>query len=165
MKLFCIVAFIFCLSNSMAQGKFAGLLKKMIGVKYTDDKHIKGLEGFSFREGSIVSPLEDDELFDVSVYQKGNVYAVFFSLSDSTKKTYQILDILEFKNVTAGQVIKTITCREYKAENVEIVALVKYTKSAYLKNVIKAWRFSRDKIRFEKMDSRNVDCMNEGFGE
>ncbi|MEP6676921.1 MAG: hypothetical protein ABJA78_17295 [Ferruginibacter sp.] len=164
-KLSLLLFFSFNFFAALAQGKFAGSLIKMIGVKYTNDRHIKGLEGFTYREGSIASPLEDEQLFSVSVYKKGTTSVVLFSLSETDKKTFQVLDLLEIKNVTAGQDIKTMVCRENKIDNIEIVTLVKYSRSEYLKNVLKAWRFNRDKIRFETIPVKGIDCLNEGFGE
>ena len=145
-------------------GKYAGSQKKLIGVSYTDSRHIPGLKTWQFRQGSVASLLTDPELFMVDVYQKGTTWLIFFSVrEDTASETTVILDVIELKGVQKGWEIKTAVCREYKQDNAFIVALVKPANAEYSTNVKKAWRFNRDKRRFEWVSVKTVDCLNEGF--
>ena len=165
MRMILLTLFFFVSLCTFAQGKYAGpLLKKMIGKTYTDSKKVPGLASYQFREGSLVSDLKDPEKMIVEVLQKGTTAVVFFSLmTDTVKKIYSILDILEIKNVTKGWQVRTTFCRQDAIGNVEIVALVKQSPDKdYLTEVKQAWRFDRDKIRFLAIPVKGVDCFNEG---
>lgn len=147
-----------------SQGKYAGSMKKLIDTTYTDNRNIPGLSGWKFREGSIATELTDPELFMIDVYQKGTTYIAFFSLlEDSATNRYRILDVIELKNIKTFQVRSGI-CRWNKNNDPFVVGLLKPAQREYV-NVTKAWRFNRDKRRFEVVDYKTVDCMNEGFGE
>jgi hypothetical protein len=70
--------------------------------------------------------------------------------------------VLEVKNVLKGWQLKTTSCRQNKVENVELVALVKWSPSHdFLKPAKQAWRFNRDKRRFESINISNIDCVND----
>lgn len=162
------IALVLLMAFSMyvnAQGKYAGpLLKKLIGKTYTNSSKIPGLRGYQFREGSLVSALNDPEQMMVQVLQKRTSFVVFFSMmTDTVKKIYSILDLLEIKNVTKGWQVRTTFCRRDTIDNVEIVALVKSSPNKdYLTEVKQAWRFDRDKIRFLAIPVKGIDCFNEG---
>ena len=99
------------------------------------------------------------------VFRKGSSWLCFFSIKEDTASdVYTIIDVLEVKNVLKGWQLKTTSCRQSKVENVEIVALVKWSPlQEFLKPAKKAWRFNRDKRRFELASVRGVDCINEGL--
>lgn len=136
----------------------------MIGKSFKDSREIPLLKGYDFREGSLVSGVTDPEAITVDVYQKGSTsVVVFFSImEDTTSHQYQVMDVLEVKNVQAGWEVRTTFCRYQKIASVEIVALVKGANTMYLKNVRQAWRFSRDKRRFAVINAQLVDCYQEG---
>lgn len=144
-------------------GKYAGAMKKLIGKTYIDTRKIKDLSGWQFREGSVITPIDDAEMITVDVFQKGSTYVVFFSVKEDTATNeYVILDAIEIKNVLKSQQIKTAVCRDNLEDNIEIIGLIKPGKTEFTK-VIKAWRFNRDKRRVEIKNIKNVDCLNEGF--
>ncbi len=166
MKIFFLLSFLsFAFVNAIAQpGKYAGTKKNLIGKIYTDSRNIAGLEGWQFREGSVVNPPDDPEMITVDVFQKGTTCIVFFSIKeDTTSAAYTIMDVVEVKSVMKGWQLKTTFCRKDAVENVEIVALVKWSPSLeFLKPAKKAWRFNRDKRRFEILSIKSIDCINEG---
>lgn len=152
------------LKGRAQDGKYAGSQKKLVGVSYVDSRHIPALKTWQFRQGSVASLLTDPELFSVELYQKGTTWLIFFSVQqDTATNTSVILDVIELKGVQKGWEIKTAVCREYKQDNAFIVALVKPANAGYSTNVKKAWRFNRDKRRFEWVPVKTVDCLNEGF--
>lgn len=154
----------FCIYSS-GQGKYAGYMKKMISISYTDSRNIPGLEGWEFRQGSMVTPIDNPEMIIADVFHRGNTWICLFSIKEDTASEIQtIMDVVEVKNVLKGWQLYTTSCRQNKVENVEIVALVKWSPSQeFLKPAKQAWRFNRDKRRFEIASVKGVDCINEGL--
>ena len=153
----------FCLvkTNVVAQGKFAGALKSLIGQKYTRaSSELKLLKGYKFFQGDVISEMNDPDQTMVEIYTKGSTTIVFFSTMMQGDSFYQVYDVLEVKDVTKGWEIKTSTCRDNTNPNIEIVALVKSTATEFTKTVKRAWRYNRDKIRIEKISTKGIDCIN-----
>jgi hypothetical protein len=147
-------------------GKYAGAVKKIIGTIYADSRNISLLKGWQFREGSVLNPLTDPEMITVDVFQKGTTCVVFFSIKEDTASNeYKIFDAIEIKGVTKGWTIKTALCRQNKIEHAFIFAWVKETSTEYLRTVKKAWLFNPDKRMIQMISIKNIDCINEGFGE
>ena len=165
MKLLCVLfALLTCAGlTAIAQGIYAGSMKKLIGMKYKDSNSIVALKGYGYHEASLISDINDPEAIAVDHFQKGAEAVVFFSIKeDQNDEEFTILDVLEVKNVPQGWQIKTALCRQNEIANVEIVALVKSATGEFLKPAKQAWRFSRDKRRLQPMDKQGVDCIYEG---
>jgi hypothetical protein len=162
-----VIVFIFYSNLLFGQGKYAGpALKKLIGKTFTDERHIPGLSGYQFREGSLVTDINDPEPQVLDVLLKGNNAVVVFSvMADTSKKISQVVDIIEIKNIPPGWEIKTAGCREGQTEGEINVALVKPGNKEYATAVKQAWRCNRDKIRFEVIPVKGISCLNEGFGQ
>ena len=141
-----------------AQGKYAGTKKGLIGTTYLDSKNIPGLEGWEFQSGSVISPLDDPEMIIADVFRGGSTWICFFSIKEDTALDSQrIIDVLEVKNVMKGWQLYTTSCRHNRVENVEIIALVKWSPTQeFLKPAKQAWRFNRDKRRFEIISVKGV---------
>jgi hypothetical protein len=152
--------------EGLAQGNFAGNFQKLVGKAFKDKSELTDLQGYTFREGSLVSPVDDPESITVDVYQRGSNAIVFFSINENPDDSeYVIADVLEVKNVQPGWQIRTTFCRQSTIENPEIVALVKSSATEeFLTTVRQAWRFSRDKRRFELLNVKGIDCLSEGGG-
>jgi hypothetical protein len=136
-------------------------MKKMINKTYTDEKHINGLAGWTFQEGSLITPVDDPEAMTADVFKKGTTYIVLFSIKEDTADTkFTIADVLEVKNVLSSQHIRTGTCNEGANEAIDIVALIKKENTGSSK-ALKAWRLNRDKRRVELANPKLVKCMNE----
>lgn len=159
LSLFLIAASFCC----FGQGKYAGTKTDLIGVTYTDSRSIQVLKGWEFQSGSVISPFDDPEMIIADVFRRGSTWICFFSVKEDTISDRQtIIDVVEVKNVLKGWQLRTTSCRQNKAENVEIVALVKWSPSQeFLKPAKKVWRFNRDKRRFEIMGVNGIDCINE----
>ncbi len=165
MKLLCVlVVFLRCAGiTAVAQGNYAGSMKKLIGMKYKDSNTIAVLKAYSYHEASLISDINDPEAITVDHFQKGPDAVVFFSIKeDQNDEEFTILDVLEVKNVPEGWQIKTALCRQNEIANVEIVALVKSGTGEFLKPAKQAWSFSRGKRRLQPMDKQGVDCIYEG---
>lgn len=151
--------------SCFCQGKYASTKANLIGVKYEDSRNILGLKGWEFQSGSVTSAYDDPEVIIACIFKQGNTLLCFFSIKEDTaSEIYTIMDVVEVKNILKGWQLKTTFCRQNKVENVEIVALVKWSPSQeFLKPAKKAWRFNRDKRRFEIASAKGVDCINEGL--
>ena len=160
----CFIWALFFFNTLTAQGKFAGSMKKLIGKAFADSKKIEGLSGWSFSEGTVITPIDDPEMITVDLFSRGTTRLVILGYKEDTAfKKFDIADVLEIKNVPAGWQVKTSVCRQNKEENVEIVALVKNAKTMYFTVVKQAWRLNRDKKRIEGISILGIDCLNEGF--
>ncbi len=155
-----ITACFFLISTAHAQGKYAGTKKSLVGKTYTYSRNIPGLAGWEFREGNLVTPVDNPETITADVFQRGTTWLVFFSIREDTLSAlYTIMDLVEIKNVQKGWQLRTAFCRRNKIDNIEIVALVKSsTTQEFLKPARQAWRFNRDKRRFEVLSVNGIDC-------
>ena len=165
-KIVVILILLITVYTGLAQGKYAGTKKNLIGKTYTDSRKIPGLSGWQFREGSVINALTDPEMITVDVFQRGTNWIVFFSVREDTAlATFTIMDVVEVRNVVKGWQIKTTFCRSNKIENSRIIAWAKDASSEYLKIIKKAWRFNPDKRRIELISIKGIDCLNEGFDQ
>ena len=149
-------------SSVSGQGRYAGTMKKMLGVTYSDIKHVSGLNGWQYQEGSLLTAVDDTEVMTADVFKKGTTYIILFSVKEDTADIkFTIADIIEVKNVLSSQHIRTGTCSEGANEAVDIAALVKKENNIEYSRAIKAWRLNRDKKRAELISPKLVKCMNE----
>jgi hypothetical protein len=150
-------------TDLFAQGQFAGTKSKaLIGTQYNNDRVLAGLPDYEYREANLLADEGSPEQFVAVVFQKGPTYIVFFGLNEDTlSDNYTILDVLVVKQVKKNQAVKVVLCRQKKVTNAELVAVVQPGSSAY-SPALRAWRFNRDKRRFELASVKGVDCMNEG---
>ncbi len=163
MKKYITVLFVLLLTAgaSAQTGKYAGSQKTLIGKTYTDVANIPGLSGWEFREGSLLTGLDDTEVITASILKKGTTYILLFSIkADPASKEIMIADLVELKDIPSSQHVRTGSCREGANEAVNIVALVKEENTEF-SSAIKAWRFNMDKRRIETMSPALVKCMNE----
>ncbi|HEX7846779.1 MAG TPA: hypothetical protein VF476_13335 [Chitinophagaceae bacterium] len=151
------------IDKASAQGQFAGAkTKPLIGKKFNNDRVLPGLPDYEYREATIASGDNDPEQFSVAVFQKGPTYVVIFTVNeDTTTDDYTVLDVLVIKQVKKTEAVKVLLCRRNKTSNIEIVAVTQPGKAEY-SPASRAWRFNRDKRRFESASASGVDCMNEG---
>src|SRR3954469_8156704 len=88
-----------CITVSMAQGKFAGSEKTLIGKSYTGQKNIPWWKNYTLVESSVISPVGDPVAFVASVYRKANVRLLVFSKNtEGNDSWFVILDVVEIKN-------------------------------------------------------------------
>jgi hypothetical protein len=160
-----ILSLILVTATASSQGKYAGTKKSLIGKTFTDSRKLTALKGWQFREGSVITPVDDPEMMTMDVFQKGTTCIVIAGYKEDTAMTeFTIADVIEVKNVLKGWQIRAAFCRRDQMENVEIVAHVKSsTTQEFLKPAKQAWRFNRDKKRFEGQSVKAIDCINEGL--
>lgn len=149
--------------SSIAQGKYAGTKKSLIGKWFTDYNAIAGLKGWSFIEGGLANSLDDPERIMSTVFKKGTSYVVIFSImEDTASDKYKIFDVLEITAVLKGWTVRCSFCRQNEQESNYIIAWGKETTEQYIKLIKKAWKFNPDKRRIEVIPVKGIDCENIG---
>ncbi len=149
--------------RTWAQGQFAGARSKaLIGKKYNNERVLPGLPDYEYRDVTLATGDQDPEQFVVGVFFKGPTYVVFVGINtDTTSDEYTILDVLVVKQVKKNQEVKTILCRNKKISD-ELIVAVTQPGATEFSPALRAWQFNRDKRRFELLNIKGIDCMNEG---
>lgn len=146
-----------------SQGSYTKNFKQQIGKTFTDEKHISWLKGYGFREGTMITDMDDAEPQFLTVLIKGSTGIVIYSAkSDTVTNIRQVLDVIEIRNISKGWEIRTVGCQEGETEDQIIVALVNTGKGEYVKEVKQAWLCERDRLKIEAISSKNIKCVNEG---
>ena len=160
-----VLMFFFSFSAKAQPGEYAGSeFKKLIDTRFTDENDIPRLKGYQLHESTLLNGIDDPERLFLNVYARGTNRIVLFSiLTDTSKYVFKILDVLFLKDVKEGLEFKSVTCRQNKIENSEIVALVKPVEKAYFTDIKKAWICDWGKRRFRVMPVKGIDCLNEGY--
>lgn len=147
----------------IAQGKYAGSKKNMIGKEYTQAGELTALKDWEFIEGGLANSLDDPERIICEVHKKGTSWLVFFSvMEDTASGRYKIADVVELTGVAKGWVVRGSFCRQNETENNYIIAWGKENTGQYMKLIKKAWRFNPDKRRIEAIPVKGIDCENIG---
>jgi len=147
-----------------AQGKYAGAQKALIGKTFTDERHLAGLKGYSFRQADMITDVNDAQPQFLTIYVKGTqVVVVYSAKADTATKKFSIIDVIEITGVLPGWEVKTTGCKNGQTENEIIIALVKTGKKQYATTVKKAWLCERDRLKIEAIGIKNISCLNEGF--
>lgn len=146
-------------------GQYAGTeFKKLIETEFTDENTIAGLEEYQLHESTLLNRIDDPERLFLNVYSKGSARVVLFTvLTDTVAFTFKVLDVLHLKSVREELEFKSVTCRRYKTENSQILALVKPAAKEYFTNIKNAWICDWEKRRFRAIPVKGIDCLNEGY--
>lgn len=160
LTLFCLFFFT---KSTFAQGKFAGDFKGIIGSKFVNHKDIPQLKNFNYVGGSIISDLVviDSYYLSLEVYRKGNTAIVIMTkLVDQTTKLYRIIEVLKINDVPQNYEIRISGCSSKNTNPDDKIVAVYYIGNKKSVKLIKEVFVLKD-IRFEKMNPKNVKCINE----
>ena len=147
--------------NSIAQVKYAGVLKNLVGKIFVNEKQNALLKGYSWRAGDLITDINDPKPQFLTMYIKGSETVVLYSAKSGTAaKQFTVIDLLLIKNVLPGWEIRIAGCTEGQAAAEIIVALVKSGKSKYT-SAAKAWQINRYKLRIETLAVKGITCINE----
>ena len=156
--------FFFLLSTTvMAQGKYAGSKKSLIGKVYTDSRNLAALKSWEYMEGGLANSLDDPERIMSEVFKKGTTYVVLFSIMEDTASgKFKVMDVVEITGVVKGWTVRSSFCRQNEQENNYIIAWGKENTGQYMKLIKKAWKFDPDRRRINVIPVKGVDCENVG---
>lgn len=147
----------------IAQGKYAGTKKALIGKTFTDHSELAVLKSWTFMEGGLANSLHDPERIMSYVFKKGTSYVVIFSImEDTASDEFKIYDVVEITGVLKGWTVRSSFCRQNEQENNYIIAWGKENTQQYMKLIKKAWKFNPDKRRIEAIPVKGIDCENIG---
>ncbi len=147
----------------VAQGKYAGTKKSLIGKVYTDSRNLFALKGWTYMEGGLANSLNDPERIMSDVFKKGTTYIVLFSImEDTASDKFKVIDVVEIIGVTKGWTVRSSFCRENKQENNYIIVWGKENTGQYMKLIKKAWKFDPDRRRINVIPVKGIDCENVG---
>ena len=154
----------FLLSTTvMAQGKYAGTKKSLIGKVYTDSRNLTALKGWEFMEGGLANSLDDPERIMSEVFKKGTTYVVLFSIMEDTASgKFKVMEVVEITGVLKGWTVRGSFCRQNEQENNYIIAWGKENTGQYMKLIKKAWKFDPDRRRINAIPVKGIDCENIG---
>lgn len=163
-KLLILIAFI-SLNGFSQSGKFAGTKKNLIHFSFSNNDLDTKLKGWTYKGGTMLNNPYDNSGFDVSItlYQKGTTQLAVLTKSETNSTKSIIYDVIEVTNVPKNYEFIIATCRKNKEQNVEIVALAKLTNTEFLNQIFKAFRCNLNKMQFEFLEKKGVDCINEGL--
>ena len=151
------------ISNTFSQGKFAGEFKSIIGTKYITEKDIPQLKNFSYNGGSIISDLEflDAYYLSLEVFRKGTTAIVIMSkLVDKTTNQHSIIEVLKIIDVPKNYEIRISGCTSNSLNPDDKIVAVYYLGHKKKVKLIKEAFVLKD-IRFEKLNTKNINCINE----
>ncbi len=158
-----ICAFIFFSQMCFAQGKLAAEFKDIIGSKFISEKEIPQLKNYRYTSGNIISDVEflDSYFLSLEVFRNGTTAIVLLCKRiDKANNQKSIIEVLKIIDVPKDYEIRTSSCT---AKNInpddKIVAVYYIGRKKNVKLIKEA--FVLKDIRFEKMNPKNVKCINE----
>jgi hypothetical protein len=147
--------------NVLAQGKYAGDFKSIIGTRYIHENEIPKLKGFQYSQGIILGEINPSAPYflSIEVVTKGKIdLVILHKLVDATTKQQTIIEVLKMENVSKNYEIKISSCsRKQGYPNETIVAIV---VSNIKKQAIVKQAFALKDIRFEEISTKGVQCLN-----
>ncbi len=147
----------------VAQGKYAGTKKSLIGKVYTDSRNLFALKGWTYMEGGLANSLNDPERIMSEVFKKGTTYIVLFSImEDTASDKFKVIDVVEITGVLKGWTVRSSFCRQNEQENNYIIVWGKENTGQHMKLIKKAWKFDPDRRRINVIPVKGVDCENIG---
>ena len=148
---------------SVAQGKYAGTKKSLIGKVYTDSRNLAALKGWEYLEGGLANSLDDPERIMSEVFKKGTTYVVLFCIMEDTASgKFKVMDVVEIQGVLKGWTVRSSFCRQNEQENNYIIVWGKENTGQYMKLIKKAWKFDPDRRRINVIPVKGIDCENVG---
>ena len=159
--IFLLMIFLFLNDTAMAQGKYAGTKKSLIGKVYTDSRNLAALKSWEYMEGGLANSLDDPERIMSEVFKKGTTYVVLFSIMEDTASgKFKVMDVVEITGVVKGWTVRSSFCRQNEQENNYIIAWGKENTGQYMKLIKKAWKFDPDRRRINVIPVKGIDCEN-----
>ena len=149
--------------TAVAQGKYAGTKKSIIGKVFEDSRNLVALKGWKYMEGGLANSLDDPERITSDVFKKGTTYVVIFSIMEDTASgKFKVMDVVEITGVAKGWTVRSSFCRQNEQENNYIIAWGKENTGEFMKLIKKAWKFDPDKRRINVIPVKGIDCENIG---
>src|SRR6478736_4454690 len=154
---FVLIALFIC-SGLHAQGKLAGSYGALINKRFTDEKQLTSLYGFTYRGGSVIGDSADPRGLSVSWYMKGPIIVALFESKKADAAVIQIVDVLEIRNIQKDQELSIGVCQDGENVMPGLVALVQPSEAKRYK-ALKAWNFNPEKLMIEPWPQEKISCL------
>lgn len=118
--------------------------------------------------GSLLLPLHGID-FGIHMLRKEDDYVLIFNriIMKGSRSYFEVLDVLEVKNVSPTRSISFAECRKDTLFDNELIALMEHEgeeEAEYYSNPVKAWRADRIKRRIVETGIDGINCYNQGYG-
>jgi hypothetical protein len=138
--------------------------KNLIGKEYRTMAEFEIMNGFAEQVGIMLESFDGKE-YGLAYYKKGDLHVITFDRvirhPDGTT-SYSVLDILAINGLGNTQYVKCALCRLHGKNDTEIVSIYRYQEGVqFLTKISKAWRANRKTEKFERIDTKGIDCINE----
>lgn len=138
--------------------------RHIIGNTFKVDTDPQGLGEYVYVGGSVLSPLEVENMVVITEYRyQQNMLITFSRKNKPANELFTIEEVLHVKNLKHGWELKTAVCRMEALEDPSIIAIVKPGDKEFSDNVKMAWRFNWQTLTLEKLPVKGIDCLHEGF--
>lgn len=126
-----------------------------------------------FRDGGgacISKALGDKNICDYSlgILRRRGEHLLYLGKSapriDPKKPRWTVMDQLSIKDIPRGHDISFGLCEQNGVQDETILAFVKVTNSDWFTNVHSAYKVNLATERFEKIPTKSIRCLNEGWG-
>jgi hypothetical protein len=141
--------------------------KSLIGKEYRTLTEFDMMKGYEEPVGIMLESLNDNE-YGLSSYKKGPIDLIAFErvIRQANGETkYSLIDILEINDRGKNQYIICGLCRLNEKTDKDIVAVYQDKNSdvQFYTKIIKAWKANRKTGKFEQIDTKGIDCINEEY--
>ncbi len=154
---------ILCVEHAYCQSKSVPA-HSIIGSVYRRIDEVVAFKGYQEQEGSMLNPTSDN--YGISRIAKLGYNILVFEriIPDGIKVRFKLLDTLHIGRLTQRRAVIPVLCDLNKKNDSEIVALVIMDDNEYFTKVIKAWRANKRTNRFERISTKGISCLNDGYG-
>lgn len=159
-----VLLLLFCQTTLFAQGNLSGEFKKLIGLTYSQEKGIDGLKTFRYEQGIVLGESVNGIFFStLEVYRKGNSFVVLLcKKTDKNSDKYRIIDVLKINSIPKNYEVRITDCTRKNGSLDEKIIAVVFSGVKRQVKIIKEAFVLKD-IRFEKITTKGIRCINEGI--
>ncbi|HEY0056684.1 MAG TPA: hypothetical protein VGB63_15120 [Pedobacter sp.] len=132
---------------------------------YTKATDLEQYYNYEYVGRGVIEPLENIE-FNISQIRRDKTNIILFEkgIIKGDKVSFELLDTIVVEDLNENMYIAYQLCRTDTIDDSEIIALVELEKKPYFKKIKKAWRADRKTRTIITIDTKNIDCFNEGYG-
>ncbi|HZW13450.1 MAG TPA: hypothetical protein VFF81_09700 [Noviherbaspirillum sp.] len=128
-------------------------------------------EGFRDGGGACISKALGDKnicQYSLGILRRRGEHLLYLGKSapriDPKKARWTVTDQLSIKDVPRGHDISFGLCEQNGVQDETILAIVKITDTDWFTNVHSAYKVNLTTERFEKIPTKGIRCLNEGWG-
>jgi hypothetical protein len=128
-------------------------------------------EGFRDAGGACISKSLGDKdmcLYSLGILRRRGTTLLYIGKSapriDPKKARWTVTDQLAFQNLPQGHDVSYGLCEQNGVQDETILAIVRITNTDWYSQIHSAYKVNLATGRFEKIDTKGIRCLNEGWG-